>query len=293
MAATLAAVLAPAALSPCAAQSHLKPEDSVLGGSVISTGYDEMVADAFHEAFGPTVRLRVIFEPSFYPENAVFLTSVNDDYRIVTLTEAKPLWDYQSLAMMKTGAVQRVDDGDAAHGVKPDKEIAEFEASMPKDFHDLKIARCEAPLDAALARRLIAAWKPVLLETRFDQPGDQDVVATDGVSGHFADLSGYPALAGWTNWAPEGSKPLLLWNLALTMSDYCGTPDGNGPRQAGPGRRRFGSTAQEGWRKMKARLARCAALAALTVIASSPACAYDHLVPEGRTDRRLRDCANL
>ncbi len=124
--------------------------------------------------------------------------------------------------MEKSGAAPKVESGKPAQGVE--KEIADYEATLPKDFHDVKIERCERVIDSSRAQRLMAAWKAVLLETRFNKPGDESAVVTDGTAVHFADMSEYPYLAGWTIWAPDGSEPAALWDMADAMWDYCDKP---------------------------------------------------------------------
>jgi len=214
------------------AEEHLQPEGSVLGGSAVSPYYDIMVADAFRDAYAPGVKLRAIIEPSFAPEEAVYLVQDGSQYQLATLKPAIQFWSYESLDMMKRGEVLKIEGNDFEHGVEPDKEIEELQKALPKDFHDVKISRCTAPVETGLAKRIIAAWHAVLLETRFAQSGDKQVVVSDGVQIHFADSAEYPPLSGWTDWASENSKPYLLWELALAMQDYCDKQDASALERA-------------------------------------------------------------
>jgi len=204
------------------AQSHLKPETSVFGGGEVSPDYYRMVADVFHEGYGDKVKLRAIFISSFSPESTVFLVKDGAAARIVTLEPKIQLWSYEVLTMMRSEQVKTLEGGQA---VRADKEIADFQASLPKDYHDVKLARCEIAVDVGFADRLIAAWTPVLLETRFRQPDEEDMVMTDGTRAHFAVMTDYPPLAGQTDWADKGTKPYALWNLAVAMHDTCDSKD--------------------------------------------------------------------
>src|SRR6201999_3229424 len=106
----LAALLA----SPAAAQhrrhaeDHLEPEQSVLGGTDFSTGYDALVRDLLHDAYGRDVEARMVAVPSFVPEYAVglrggklvgkddFKTVVKGPpYRIFVLSPQAQIWTYE------------------------------------------------------------------------------------------------------------------------------------------------------------------------------------------------------
>lgn len=206
-------------------RDHLVPEESVIGNSEAAPDYEIVLRDVFHEAYDRDIRLRYVEIPSFHTESVVALREDKGSFAILTLEPKIQLWSYESLAMMKRGQVLKVENNDFKHGVRPDKEIAELEATLPEDYHKVPVNRCEAPVDAALANRLLAAWKSMLLDTRYVQPGEGDVVVSDGTAGHFSMFSDFEFLAGWTNYAPDNGKLAALWALPSAMSDYCATPN--------------------------------------------------------------------
>ncbi|HTT98957.1 MAG TPA: hypothetical protein VMF58_12970 [Rhizomicrobium sp.] len=200
---------------------HLLPENSIIGGSFDIPEYDNKLRVVFDEAYAGGVKLRMVDLPSFETESVTALKEDKGAYRILTLEPEKQLWTYEALAMAKAGQIKKVAGNDFEHGVRPDKEIAETEAALPADFHDVKIKRCEIAIDEARAERLIAGWKAVLLETKYTQPGEEGVIVTDGVQDHFYVSDGLSDLAGWTAYAPEGGKVAALDGAAVAMFDYC------------------------------------------------------------------------
>lgn len=202
-------------------RDFLVPEYSTIGGSEYSPEYQIMMREVLHEAYDQGVVFRMIVEPSFDVESTVFLKRRDHRFSIVTLAATKQIWSYDSLVAMKDGKIKRIDRGPQAD---MDKETAEYYASLPADYHDVKLNRCEVAVDAATAGRLTALWKGMLLQTHYTQPGEGDVFVTDGTAFHFSMLGDLWNLEGWTNDAPEGGKLAALLSIADAMRHYCDTP---------------------------------------------------------------------
>lgn len=216
---------------PSSARSgdHLDPENSrfMEAGFAFSeldrhTQYETMVINAFAEAFGDDVRLRVIEMPSFVPESATGIREKPEgQFQVFHLVPEKQLWNYVWLDMLKSNQ-----DGDA--NLKG--EIDKFERGLPPDFRNLKLKRCEAPISAERARKLMRLWKEMLLQTGYDRPKhiDEPMPATGGLDGtvlHFSMRDGYQVLAG-QKWTPdEGTRVGLLTQIVFTMRTYCAHPD--------------------------------------------------------------------
>src|SRR4051812_8835936 len=150
-------------------RDHLVPEDSVIGASETSPDYQIILRDVFQEGYERDVKLRYIEIPSFHTESLVALKEDAGTFRILTLEPTTQLWAFESLAMMKRGDVLKIEKNDFEHGVKPDKEIAELEATIPEDYHKVIVKRCEVQIDTGIANRLLAVWKVMLLDTRYTQ----------------------------------------------------------------------------------------------------------------------------
>lgn len=203
----------------------LLPEGSAIGGSEFTPDYQIIVQGVLHEAYDRDVKLRFVQEPSFQPESAVFLTENTGKFRIVTLEPVLQLWAYESLEMMKHGQILKTEGTDPKTAIRPTKEISELESELPADYHQVKVKRCEVDVDSAMAQRIIAVWKSMLLETRYTQPGEDSVVVSDGVAYHFSMFSDMEFLAGWTNYAPAGGRLAALVDIPGAMWGYCAKPD--------------------------------------------------------------------
>jgi hypothetical protein len=183
-----------------------------------------MVHEVFHEAYEHGVKLVFVEQPSFQPELAVFLKQDSGKFQIVTLQPTIQLWAYEGLAMAKRGEIMEIKNHDWDRGVRPDKDIAELEARLPRDFHDVPVKRCQAEVDTGTANRLTSVWRSMLLETRYTQPPEQGVIVTDGVEYHYSMPGDVEFMTGWTAGAPEGGRLEALGNISDAMRDYCAKP---------------------------------------------------------------------
>jgi hypothetical protein len=205
-----------------AAADHLEPEASILGGE--DEGflyYDTVVAGVLKDAYDQNVVARAIVEPSFQPEYAVGLVSDKGRYSIFTLVPALHLWSYEILEEMESGRSTILKDGKQ---VRDDQGIAELRAHLPADWHEVKVKRCDAAIDKAVATKILAAWQSVVFDTRFDKPASDgsvtETITLDGTSYHFA-ASGAVDLAGQTANPDASSPPGQLADMAEKMATYC------------------------------------------------------------------------
>jgi len=93
--------------------------------------------------------------------------------------------------------------------------------------------KCETPINKTLALQAIAAWRAVLLGTRFS---DDVVSGADGASYHFSMMESFEQppgilqhqpLYGWV-WAPDpGTAPHRLVELAAGLGQLCRSKDGD------------------------------------------------------------------
>jgi hypothetical protein len=198
------------------AGDHLVPEQSVLGGYGFDTEYQARVRGVFHEAFdNRSVVFRMIKEPSFLPELVVGLGHDDTGYKIFMLKPSVFLWSYSSLESLQSGAVRCVHDGTDCNK----RDIDELKATLPADWHDVEVRRCEVNLDEKTAKHLMDVWKKMLLGTRYDE---NPVIGLDGTTYHFE---------GWDMegqiWSPDGdTNPGRLVNIAEAMSAICDAGSG-------------------------------------------------------------------
>jgi len=183
--AALVAGMLIANVAGAAERDHLLPERSVIGDSADLQSTDGMLHTLFAEAYAHDVKFRMIDLPSFRTESVTALKEVKGGYQVFTLEPAQPLWGHETLPA------------------------------------DMKMNRCEIEVDSARAQRFLSASKAVLLETKYTQPDEEDVVVTDGVEDHFSMPNGFQPLAGWTNYAQKGGKVAALYDATAAMFDYC------------------------------------------------------------------------
>jgi len=169
-------------------RDHLLPEGSLLGITDVAPS-GGMLRAIFPEAYAGNVKFRMVDLPSFHTESVTALKEDAGAYRIFTLEPIKPLWGYETLS------------------------------------GDVEMKRCEIEIDKARALRILAASKAVLLETKFKQPDEENIVVTDGVEDHFAMPDDDSLLAGWTTYAPKDGKVAALYDMAAVMFDYCAKRD--------------------------------------------------------------------
>jgi len=95
------------------------------------------------------------------------------------------------------------------------------------------VDKCERTLDKGLAVRAIAAWRIVLLATRFTED-EAGTPGLDGTTLHFSMMDKFDPRPGANGvvlygqtWEPdEGSPPRLLYKVGVDLRDYCTTGDG-------------------------------------------------------------------
>ncbi len=192
----------------------------------ISTNYEADVRRVLGDAFGPGVRLRAIVRPSFQVEYAVGLRQVGRRYEIFSLQPARSVWEYQLIAMYRSGQagvslVEDLDDPDAEIRDGTEDEIRRLQVGLPANPADLPLSRCAVAVDGRVAAALLIAWRRMLEEV---PPPDEAIeVGADGVTYQFSmELAGR-ALSG-TTWSPRrGTRPARLARLAEAMREHCET----------------------------------------------------------------------
>jgi hypothetical protein len=200
---------------------HLVPEQSVYFGPKYDVEYESRVIAVLRGAFDADVRVRMIAEPSFQPEYTVGLSEDAGEYRIFALEPAVPLYSYQILEDLERGAIASV-----GKSGEMKSEIAKLRSTLPADYHDVKVNRCQTSVDSRLGGRLIDVWQRMLLQTRFegdpdDKAPETETIRMDGEDFHFSMRSRFGALEGKT-WSPSlPSKPAKLVEIAETMRAYC------------------------------------------------------------------------
>jgi hypothetical protein len=228
-----AALIFIALAAPALAGDHLSPEDSILGQAAFEYRYaDEdarldyyyanLVVNVFKDAFAPDVVLRAIRENPLVAESVVGVEQGKDGFRIFALESDVLLFRYAEIASEKHGHVDK--NGKRA---VDERAVAEFQADVPADPKDVKLTRCEAPIESALAGRVAKIWDVMLRGTRYDSPTEvaaQDSVRTvivDGTTYHFS----AQRMSGQVYATDAESDTGHLVRIADAMADYC--KDGN------------------------------------------------------------------
>ncbi|MGA7712014.1 MAG: hypothetical protein WCA81_08940 [Rhizomicrobium sp.] len=208
-------VLAAAALLwtlPVFGADHLEPDDKYF------SSYHDRVTSAFKELFEPGVLARMTVEPSFSVEYAVAVKQTDKTFTIISVSTEDQLWKYEVLKQMKAGQIAVSDD--KGNDITAER-IKELEASLPKNSDDVKVKRCEIPLDASVAGRAIRVWI-VMLQATKAAPYDG---GPDGAFYHFSAPVDGKELAGQIWSPPRESNPGRLVVIAETMRRYCQTKD--------------------------------------------------------------------
>jgi hypothetical protein len=206
--AAIAAVLVCA--TRVAAQDHLEPETSVLGGDT-DQAYNEIVVGVLRDAYAIDVVARMVVLPPNGPEIAVGVKKDEDRYAIFVLVPAIPLNRYATLSIFENEVDEK------GNPIRDDKSIAELRKSLPADWHDVKVNRCVVAIDKALGERLVNVWGKMLMQTRYPEPGGIETIFVDGTQFHFY---GY-GKAGQT-WNPAGGETGAFVEIGYAMADYCG-----------------------------------------------------------------------
>jgi hypothetical protein len=190
----------------------------------ISAAYEADVRRVLGEAFGPGVTLRAVVGPALGVEYAVGLRRVGDRHEIFALRPSRSVWDYQQLAMYRSGQAgastfNSIGGDDEGRDVTED-EIRRLQEGLPADPADLPLTRCAVAVDGDVAAALQAAWRRMLEEVR---PGELLETGADGSSYLFSMGLGGRALSGFT-WSPrDRTRPARLARLAEAMRVYCET----------------------------------------------------------------------
>jgi hypothetical protein len=182
--------------------------------------YATVVANVFQDAFAPDVVLRAVRENPLVTESAVGIRNDKGGPRVFTLESSVLLFRYAEIASARRGHV----DGNGRH-VSDDGLVAGYQAEVPASPRDVKVARCEVPVDAALAARIGLLWDAMLRATRYESRAEADADAktnetttmVDGSTYHYS-MRGMNAQA----MAPDpGSRTDLLAGIADGMAAYC------------------------------------------------------------------------
>jgi hypothetical protein len=214
-------------LTPSQANEHLEPEYSQFARAGLPPNatslrpYHEIVITVLEGAFDADVRARLIAMPSYTPEYAVGIRETNDRHKIFHLASQSQLWSYENLktlrAIAEAGGLPGQDTNIA-------EAIAEYEARLPGDYHDVETNYCEIDIASELAEDLLVVWERILLETRY---GDQEPVGPDGTDYHFSMSASGVIMAGKV-WSPNPqSKTGAMVSITETMKNLCLTADQN------------------------------------------------------------------
>jgi hypothetical protein len=216
-------------------EDHLEPEASVLGGTGFLSRYDGLVRELLRDAFDTSVDVRMIAMPAFGPEYAVGLRSFETigtgqfksirrgaPYHIFVLAPRVQIWTYESIAMLKSGQERELRWDHRNDNSQQDiqkKKIAELQAKVPADPHDLNMDRCETDISNVLGDRIVAVWRKMAMNTHY---AGQFQAGTDGASYHFAAfVPNSGQLAGQVWLPPRDSATGALVTLADTMRAVC------------------------------------------------------------------------
>jgi hypothetical protein len=212
--------LVAAAATPALAQDRLAAVG--LGDTAGVDTYEANIHGLFKDAYAPEVRLRAVVEPSFSPEYVVGLRQRAGAYSLFALQPAKQIWGYSVLALMKKGEIT-VQNPDGSPGTA--QAIRRIEEGLPPRPGAVALTRCEAPIEPALAQRLIDIWSRMLAKVR---PGEKLQTGFDGEITEFSMTNESGPRVGFT-WSPRAaSESGLLAATAYAMKAYCGSRAGQG-----------------------------------------------------------------
>jgi hypothetical protein len=214
-------------ITPSLANEHLEPEYSQFARAGLPPNatslapYHEIVIDVLHGAFEPDVRARLVAMPSFTPEYALGIRQSGGTYKIFLLESKSQLWSYENLKTLhqieEAGGFPGQDENLAA-------AIAEYEAELPPDYHDVETSYCEIEIPPGVADALLKLWENLLGDTRY---GDQAPLGPDGTDYHFSMNAKGVVMAGKV-WDPDPqSKTGAMVSITDTMRNLCLTGDQN------------------------------------------------------------------
>ena len=143
-----------------------------------------------------------LVDPNF--ARRVFPEAFDRDVRIRVLEW--PAWSFEAMTGIRETAA-----GYAIFALESDR------MKTPAAVDD----RCETPIDRALAGRIIALWKTMLMQTRYRDP---PWMGLDGADYAFAMGVGFSPMTGHI-WSPrEGTNPGRLVAISLAMYEVCKAP---------------------------------------------------------------------
>jgi hypothetical protein len=139
--------------------------------------------------------------PSFEPEWAVGIESINDRFYVFSTVSTVRVWEYFTLSALRSGAIRIVhstEESDPREALL--KEIESLEKKLPRTVEDVKANYSRAAISAALATKVLEVWATILRRVRYAREAE---VGFDGTTYHFS-LSerGYGVMDGQT-WSPE------------------------------------------------------------------------------------------
>jgi hypothetical protein len=199
---SISLLFATAPAAPNKGGQHLEPVNAPIYWGVEQAVIDQSV---YKEAFGPDVLIRVrqtSAGPGPEDDEMLLMKRTGSSYRIVHLKSPVLLVKYGESFIRQWGA----------------PENAATRMRYPRDYRKLKVSRCEIQIPPSVAEGVLAAWRGVLLQTRYDEEPWRGM---DGAWAEFAMRDKMQELEGRI-WSPDdNSQPGMLWHLADLMSDHC------------------------------------------------------------------------
>lgn len=172
--------------------------------------YDQILRDIFRDAFTPDARATVIVVPSFSPERMTAIIQRGSRYEVISATPTVHLWAFETLRMMESGQIKRIDPGGEDEQAK---EIDALRSRLPASPRDVPLKRCNRPISRPAATATIEAWDIMLTDLR---PSDEIIL--DGVRFEFSlPQSGKQGKAN----TPVIGRARKLADLAGILEDYC------------------------------------------------------------------------
>ena len=183
------------------AQDHLAPEDSVYASRAFQDDalldYDINVARKFEELFDGTAA-RAIILPSLETEYGIAITYGKDNPKIIGLRTEFQLWGYSLLKEFESGKPPPSD----RFAEQKKETMRLLRASLPSRIEDVKLARCEMPLDAADHALLTDLWRAMLFAVRYSPSSRPGI---DGETYHFSGDFDFQFVAGKA-WSPKSES---------------------------------------------------------------------------------------
>ena len=192
--------------------------------SVADAYYRQVVMTVLHEGYAEDVRLRML-ATSVLGEDLVGFRIRGQEFQVFVLRPKIALSSYVTLRDLKKGDIMPpkslpLDTADY---------IKELEASLPRDYRDVPVEKCVAPLNERIARRLLAVWERALRNINPSPPPDERVVL-DGGDFHFW-VKGEKELAGHV-YAPDSKwRSHQLAGIGSELYKFCKSPTAAGAKE--------------------------------------------------------------